>query len=90
GTVTGKSCWLVVIPRGTNDVGESYITKSGLFWDAWQHSVAVKLDFKPIGLRCSIGSAEKQLSGSELASAAVASWQPNLCTGSTGSSFVLS
>ncbi|MEC5150681.1 hypothetical protein [Cryobacterium sp. GrIS_2_6] len=90
GTVKGKSCWLVVIPRGTKDVGEAFVKTSGLFWDAWEHSVAVKLDFKPIGLRCSIGSAEKQLSGSELVSAAIASWQPNLCTGATGSSFVLS
>ncbi|MCI4659420.1 hypothetical protein [Cryobacterium zhongshanensis] len=90
GSVMGQSCWLVVIPRGTQDVGESYITKSGLLWDAWKHSVAIKLDFKPIGVRCSIGSTEKQLSGSELVAAAIASWQPNLCSGPTGSSFVLS
>ncbi|TFD36692.1 hypothetical protein E3T37_13820, partial [Cryobacterium sp. TMT2-10] len=90
GAVAGKSCWLVVIPRGKNDAGESYITKSGLLWDSWKHSVAVKLDFKPIGQRCSIGSAEKQLSGSELVAAAIGSWQPNLCAGASGSSFVLS
>lgn len=90
GSVSGQSCWLVVIPRGKSDAGESYITKSGLLWDSWKHSVAVKLAFKPIGQRCSIGSAEKQLSGSELAAAAIGSWQPNLCSGVAGSSFVLS
>ncbi|TFD00826.1 hypothetical protein E3T25_12415 [Cryobacterium sandaracinum] len=90
GSVSGKSCWLVVIPRGKSDAGESYITKSGLLWDSWKHSVAVKLDFKPIGQRCAIGSAEKQLSGSELVAAAIGSWQPKVCTGATGSSFALS
>jgi hypothetical protein len=88
--VTGQSCWLVVIPRGTGDSGASSITKSGLLWDAWQHHVAVKLDFKPIGVRCSIGAAERQLSGSELVSGAISSWQPELCNGANGSAFVLS
>lgn len=88
--VVGKSCWLVVIPRGESDSGTTFITQPGLFWDAWQHHVAVKLDFKPVGIRCSIGSAESQVAGSELISGAVASWQPNLCSGTAGSAFVLS
>lgn len=87
---TGKSCWLVVIPRGTADPGYTDVRLPGLFWDTWKHHVAVKLNFKPIGVRCTIGGAEQQLSGSELVAAAVASWQPNLCKGTTGSSFVLS
>lgn len=90
GTTTGQSCWLVVIPRGTHDVGEPYVTKSGLFWDAWKHQVAFKLDFKPVGVRCQIGSSEKQISGSELMTQAVAQWQPELCLGSTGATFVVS
>ncbi|MDF9809688.1 hypothetical protein M2116_000632 [Aurantimicrobium minutum] len=90
GTTTGQSCWLVIIPRGTSDIGESYVTKSGLFWDAWKHHVAFKLDFKPVGVRCQIGSSEKQISGSELMSQAVAQWQPELCLGSTGATFVVS
>ncbi|MEC5183672.1 hypothetical protein RCH12_001127 [Cryobacterium sp. MP_3.1] len=87
---TGQSCWLVIIPRGTGDSGVTEITKPGLFWDAWQHHVAVKLDFKPVGVRCEIGSAESQLGGSELIAGAISSWQPNLCAGTTGSAFVLS
>ncbi|TFC61809.1 hypothetical protein E3O62_04890 [Cryobacterium sp. TMT2-15-1] len=88
--VAGQSCWLVVIPRGTGDSGSSTITQSGLLWDSWQHHVAIKLDFEPIGIRCAIGAAERQLSGSELVSGAISSWQPKLCTGPTGSAFVLS
>ncbi len=87
---TGRSCWLVVIPRGTGDSGVSQIIRPGLFWDAWQHNVAVKLDFKPVGISCEIGSAESQLSGSELIAGAISSWQPGLCAGAAGSAFVLS
>ncbi|MGO4102900.1 hypothetical protein AB4Y63_03020 [Leifsonia sp. YAF41] len=83
GTTAPRSCWLVVIPRGTADPGVSTITKSGLFWSSWKHRLAVKLDFKPIGLTCPIGAAERQVTGSELIAGAVASWQPTLC-GSTG------
>ena len=88
--ITGQSCWLVVIPRGTGDSGVTSIIRPGLFWDAWQHHVAVKLDFKPVGIRCEIGGTEAALSGSELIGGAIASWQPNLCTGATKSAFVLS
>lgn len=89
GSVKGASCWLVIIPRGTADKGESLITKSGLFWDTWKHRIAVKLDFRPLGLRCSVGAAERQLSGSELVSTAIASWQPALCSASGGSVYSL-
>lgn len=87
---TGQSCWLVIIPRGTGDSGVTQIIRPGLFWDAWEHHVAVKLDFKPVGIRCEIGSAEAQLGGSELIAGAISSWQPNLCAGDAGSAFVLS
>jgi hypothetical protein len=87
---TGRSCWLVIIPRGTGDSGVSQIIRPGLFWDAWQHSIAVKLDFKAVGIRCEIGSSEAQLSGSELIAGAISSWQPELCAGTNGSAFVLS
>jgi len=87
---TGQPCWLVIIPRGTGDSGITQIMRPGLFWDAWQHSIAVKLDFKPVGIRCEIGSAEVQLSGSELLAGAISSWQPELCAGTDGSAYVLS
>jgi len=90
GTVTGQPCWLVVIPRGQGDNGAAEIVRSGLWWDAWEHHVAVKLEFKPLGVRCEIGSAELQLAGSELLANAIASWQPELCAGENGAPFVLS
>lgn len=89
GEVTGSGCWLVVIPRGVGDNGESSITTSGLLWDSWKHSIAFPLGFKPLGLRCAIGAAERQLAGSELIEGAVASWQPTLCTASGGSVYTM-
>lgn len=79
GSISGAPCWLVILPRGTADSGTSNITQSGLFWDSWKHRIAVKLDFKPLGVRCPIGAAERQLAGSELIGRAVASWQPVVC-----------
>jgi hypothetical protein len=56
GDVTGASCWLVVIPRGVADAGETHVVNSGLFWDNWKHRIAIKLDFKPLGVTCALGS----------------------------------
>lgn len=89
GSVTGQSCWLVIIPRGQGDSGSSEINRSGLWWDAWEHHLAVKLEFKPLGVRCEIGAAERQLAGSELVAGAIGSWQPHLCQGDDGAPFVL-
>ncbi|MCJ1708618.1 hypothetical protein [Microbacterium sp. VKM Ac-2923] len=85
GAVTGKSCWLVIVPRGKKDSGSPFITQSGLFWDAWKHRIAVELDFKPLGTRCPIGAAERLMSGSELIGRAVSSWQPAVCQQAGGS-----
>ncbi len=84
GAVTGKSCWLVVLPRGERDSGAPFITQSGLFWDAWKHRVAIKLDFNTLGLSCPLGAAERQLAGSELIARAVASWRPAVCAQAGG------
>lgn len=89
GTRTGTSCWLVVIPRGEADPGGTAITESGLLWDNWSHHLAVRLNFKPSGLSCAMGSAERQLSGSELISGAVSQWQPALCSTKGGSVYSL-
>ena len=86
---SGQPCWLVIIPRGTADTGEASVVSSGLFWDNWKHHVAIKLDFRPVGLRCAIGAAERQLAGSEVIARAVSSWQPSLCAGTGGSIFTL-
>jgi hypothetical protein len=85
-----QSCWLVVIPRGAGDSGSSQITHSGLWWDAWQHNIAFKLEFRPTAQRCAIGGSEKQLSGSPLVEGAISSWQPSLCLGASGGTFVVS
>ena len=89
GSVSGSSCWLVIIPRGTADAGEAAIVQSGLLWDTWKHKLAIKLDFRPAGVRCAIGSSERLVSGSELAADAVASWQPSLCAADGGSVYTL-
>ncbi|MBA3020139.1 hypothetical protein [Propionicimonas sp.] len=90
GATVGQSCWLVIIPRGTGDSGSSLINNPGVWWDAWKHHVAVKLDFKPLGARCPIGAAERSLAGSELIAEAIGSWQPVVCQGTDGAPFVLS
>ncbi|NDH65445.1 MAG: hypothetical protein EBY26_03570 [Microbacteriaceae bacterium] len=90
GKVIGQSCWLVVLPRGIKDNGREDISSSGLFWDAWQHAIAVKMSFVPIGFTCEIGVAEQQVQGSELVNEAFGSWQPSLCGGKVKRSFVLS
>jgi hypothetical protein len=84
-----QDCWLVILPRGTGDNGEAEIARSGLFWDSWQHHIAFKLDFRPVGVRCEIGAAEKQIAGSELMTQAIASWQPQLCQQENGAAFVI-
>ncbi|MBC7723587.1 MAG: hypothetical protein H7146_02420 [Burkholderiaceae bacterium] len=90
GTISGRSCWLVVVPRGTADTGEQQNNRPGLFWDNWKHRIAVKLDFTPLGVTCAIGAAERQISGSELVSGAVASWQPALCNSTGGAIYTIS
>ena len=90
GKYVGQPCWIVVLPRGVADNRQSSISKSGLFWDAWKHHLAIKLGFRPLGVRCQIGVPERQVQGSELIGAAFASWQPDLCGGSVKSAFVIS
>lgn len=89
GTVTGKPCWLVVIPRGEKDASNVAINQSGLFWETWKHHLAVRLNFKPIGQHCALGAVERQLSGSELISGAVSQWQPKLCNTTGGAVYSL-
>jgi len=90
GKYVGQPCWLVVLPRGTADNRVDNISQGGLLWDAWKHHLAIKLNFRPLGVRCSLGVPERQVQGSELVNAAFASWQPDLCGGSVKSAFVIS
>ena len=89
-TAVGASCWLVVIPHGDTTTNAADFNNSGLFWSNFKHAIAFKMEFKPVGVRCEIGSAENQIAGSELAGGAISSWQPKLCTGAGGSAFVFS
>jgi hypothetical protein len=89
GDVTGSACWLVMIPRGTADNGTSNITQSGLFADSWKHKLAVRLEFRPLGVRCAMGASERQISGSELVAGAVASWQPRICNSAGGAVYTI-
>lgn len=89
GITTGSSCWLVVIPRGAVDASGIGISQSGLFWETWKHHIAIRLGFKPVGLSCAIGAAERQLSGSELISGAMGQWQPRLCNSSSAAVYSL-
>ncbi len=81
---SGRSCWLVIVPRG-----EGANVDSALFWDEWKHRIAVPLQFQPVGQHCVIGSAERQLAGTELAADAVAAWQSTLCGSEGGAAYTL-
>ena len=87
GAVEGASCWLVILPRGSSDNGSASINQSGLFWESWEHALAVRIGFAPVGARCPVGAAERQIAGSEVASLAVQSWQPIVCQKSGGAVF---
>ncbi|CAN5165567.1 hypothetical protein BH09ACT6_BH09ACT6_25030 [soil metagenome] len=90
GAISGRSCWLVVIPRGDHDPGSAGIDQSGLFYDTWKHRIAFKLGFNAIGVNCPIGAAERPIAGSELAAGAVSSWQPTLCNSAGGAVYTIS
>ncbi len=78
-SVTGQSCWLVVIPRGTADNGANAAIYPGLWWDSWRHRIAFELDFEPVGSRCSLSAGELQVQGSPLLAEAMFSWQGAYC-----------
>ncbi|MBI4932301.1 MAG: hypothetical protein HY828_00370 [Actinobacteria bacterium] len=85
-------CWIVIVPRGLPTVenagtpfeanaDQSGVATSPLAPAAWQHRIAIPIDFNPVDSPCSLASEERRLSGAELALPAVASWQPALCAG---------
>ena len=92
GTKTPQ-CWLVVVPRSTaaaeNPTGiePSAVVTSPLTPQAWVNRIAIPLKFNPVGSSCSINGSTEGIEGSELASEAVASWQPALCGQSSSTSF---
>ena len=79
-------CWLVVVPRGTPTdenpaglTGVSSVVTSPLTPSAWANRISIPLSFKPVDSTCPIADNERRIVGSELAVAAITSWQPTLC-----------
>jgi len=90
GVTTGRSCWLVIVPRGDKEVddsirdgksGASHLMSSPLSQSNWDHRIVVGLQFQPVGQPCPIGAPERPVIGHELAVDAITSWQPALCAG---------
>nr|MBA2470933.1 hypothetical protein [Pseudonocardiales bacterium] len=86
--VKGRSCWLVVVPRGNTEVDGSTRTanalnqlmSSPLSKTNWDNRIDFPLEFQPVGQACPIGAAERRILGNELVADAVSSWQPALCS----------
>ncbi len=82
---TTPQCWLVVVPRGSSTdenpagLNDENVVTSPLAPSAWANRIAIPLGFNPVGSSCSINADAQEILGSELASSAVASWQPALC-----------
>lgn len=83
-------CWIVIVPRGSaadantgtpfaDNADQFGVYTSPLSTSAWQHRIAIPIEFNPVDSPCSLAADERRISGSELALAAVASWQPVLC-----------
>ncbi|WP_327251546.1 hypothetical protein [Streptomyces sp. NBC_01244] len=87
GAVTGRGCWLVIVPRGEKEVdGSPYTAQSSgqlqsspLSPANWKQRIVVPLGFEPLGSYCPIGAEERGTIGSEMAAEAVTRWQPALC-----------
>lgn len=90
GQVTGRSCWLVVVPRGATEIdgtarsgegGNDGLISSPLSRTNWDNRLVVPMRFLPIGVACPLGAAERGLVGHEVVVDAVSRWQPSLCAG---------
>ncbi len=80
-------CWLVIVPRGDLSqenppglTGVNSVVTSPLSASAWQNRITIPLQFNPVGSTCSINAQSQEIEGSELASPAVSSWEPALCS----------
>ena len=91
GPLKGKprSCWLVVVPRGTTEVdGKDYLDPEGpngilqsspLSLTNWNNRIQFRLGFQPIGQPCPISAEQRLVGGVETSAEAVLRWQPALC-----------
>jgi hypothetical protein len=85
GSTSGRSCWLVIVPRGAKEVDDSSVDvvrglqSSVLSLTNWKEKITIPLEFLPQGLPCLLGAAEWPITGHELVVDAVGRWQPALC-----------
>lgn len=92
GKVTGRSCWLVIVPRGDTDIDgvpstTTELRSSPLSASNWATRMVVPLDFLPVGNTCPADRAERRVIGSELITDAMSSWQPAVCSAAGGAKF---
>ncbi|MFC8075655.1 hypothetical protein ACFUN8_08935 [Streptomyces sp. NPDC057307] len=96
GTVKGRPCWLVIVPRGDHDVdgtaggAATPLLSSPLTASNWAQRMVVPLDFLPVGNSCPADRAERRVIGSELLTDAISSWQPAVCSSPGGAKFAFS
>ncbi|MER6095218.1 hypothetical protein ABT154_05045 [Streptomyces sp. NPDC001728] len=86
--VRGRGCWLVVVPRGSHDPNGTPGTNgrpvtSGLSTTNWNQRIVFPLDFLPVREACPADKAERRMTGSELVTDALTSWQSALCAEGT-------
>ncbi|HWU22621.1 MAG TPA: hypothetical protein VN088_13895 [Nocardioides sp.] len=101
-TAQGKSCWLVVVPRGDHnvngadattayqngDTSSPYVSGSPLSASVWQDRIQVPLSFTPTGSTCDLSKTGIDTAGTDLFTMAFSSWQGALCrTDGTGPLF---
>ncbi|MFD7491846.1 hypothetical protein ACFV8T_05445 [Streptomyces sp. NPDC059832] len=90
-----RPCWLVVVPRGGHDVdggtGSNHrLETSPLTTSNWAQRLVVPLHFQPVGNTCPADRAERRVTGSELVTEAISSWQSTLCAGAGSAKFAFS
>ncbi|MGW4050437.1 hypothetical protein ACWENA_06360 [Streptomyces sp. NPDC004779] len=81
----GRGCWLVVVPRGSFDPDGTQNNlrpqSSPLSTTNWEQRLVFPLGFLPVGDPCPTDRTERRMTGSELVTEAVTSWQSALCAG---------
>jgi hypothetical protein len=90
GSTTGRSCWLVIVPRNNKEVDGSIRTGLGsgsqlesspLSQSNWDNRIVIPLEFQPVDQACPLGAPERPVIGHEMVVDAVSSWQSALCAG---------
>ncbi|MFI0922900.1 hypothetical protein ACH4TP_03015 [Streptomyces sp. NPDC021012] len=86
--VRGRGCWLVVVPRGSHEpdgsTGNNHRPNTSPFSTTnWNQRIVFPLDFLPVREPCPTDKAERRMTGSELVTDAVTSWQSALCADGT-------